>query len=91
MILAAQVVAALWINRKGEDRDMATRGEITNNHDKNLRDDLDDKNRSVLDAIERLRRDMNGEFATVNERIANNESNVNELRRELHDLRRSEQ
>ena len=88
LILTAQVVTALWINRRGDERDRATRGEITNNHDKPLRDDLDEKNRNVLDAIERLRRDMNGEFATVNERIANNEANVNELRREVHDLRK---
>ena len=30
---------------------------------------------------------MNGEFATVNRRIANSEDNLTELRREVHDLR----
>lgn len=87
LILASQVVTAIWADRKGESRDRATRGEITNNHPKPLRDDLDEKNRSVLDAITNLRDDMNGEFATVNRRIANSEDNLTELRREVHDLR----
>lgn len=87
LILASQVVTAIWTDRKGRERDRATRGEITNNHPKPLRDDLDEKNRSVLDAITNLRDDMNGEFATVNRRIANSEDNLTELRREVHDLR----
>lgn len=87
LILASQVVTAIWADHKGEARDRATRGEITNNHPKPLRDDLDEKNRSVLDAIDGLRDDMNGEFATVNRRIANSEDNLTELRREVHDLR----
>ena len=41
----------------------------------------------MLDAIDNLRDDMNGEFATVNRRIANSEDNLTELRREVHDLR----
>lgn len=87
LTMGANIVTALWADRKGESRDRATRGEITNNHDKPLRDDLDEKNRSVLDAIDNLRDDMNGEFATVNRRIANSEDNLTELRREVHDLR----
>ena len=60
-----------------------------------LRDDLDDKNRRTLDAIELLRDtvdglrdDMNGEFATVNRRITTTEQNLIELRHEVNDLRR---
>ena len=78
-----------------DERDRATRGEITNNHEMPLRDDLDDKNRRTLDAIELLRDtvdglrdDMNGEFATVNRRITTTEQNLIELRHEVNDLRR---
>ncbi|MBW3077679.1 DUF2746 domain-containing protein [Bifidobacterium simiiventris] len=98
MILAAQVVTALWIDRKGDERDTATRGEITNNHKTPLRDDLDEKNRRTLDAIdslretvEALRDDVNGEFATVNRRITTTEQNVVELRHEVNDLRNQRQ
>lgn len=87
LILGAQVVAALWVNRQGDRRDRATRGEITNNHDTPLRDDLDDKHEHVLAAIESLRDDVNGEFATVNRRIANSEQSMLELRHEVRDLR----
>lgn len=71
LVLAAQIVTAIWINHRGDERDRATRGEITNNHEMPLRDDLDDKALRTLDAIESLRGavdglrdDMNGEFAT---------------------------
>lgn len=87
LAVVSNIATALWTDRKGRERDRATRGEITNNHPKPLRDDLDEKNRSVLDAIDNLRDDMNGEFATVNRRIANSEDNLTELRREVHDLR----
>ena len=95
LVLAAQIVTAIWINHRGDERDRATRGEITNNHALPLRDDLDDKNRRTLDAIELLRDtvdglrdDMNGEFATVNRRITTTEQNLIELRHEVNDLRR---
>ena len=95
LVLAAQIVTAIWINHRGDERDRATRGEITNNHALPLRDDLDDKNRRTLDAIESLRDtvdglrdDMNGEFATVNRRITTTEQNLIELRHEVNDLRR---
>lgn len=95
LVLAAQIVTAIWINHRGDERDRATRGEITNNHEMPLRDDLDDKNRRTLDAIESLRDtvdglrdDMNGEFATVNRRITTTEQNLIELRHEVNDLRR---
>lgn len=95
LVLAAQIVTAIWINHRGDERDRATRGEITNNHALPLRDDLDDKNRRTLDAIELLRDtvdglrdDMNGEFATVNRRITTTEQNIIELRHEVNDLRR---
>lgn len=87
LTVGSNIVTVLWADRKGSERDRATRGEITNNHDKPLRDDLDEKNERVLDAIDGLRADMNGEFATVNRRIANSEDNLTELRREVHDLR----
>ena len=90
LVLAAQIVTAIWINHRGDERDRATRGEITNN-----RDDLDDKALRTLDAIESLRGavdglrdDMNGEFATVNRRITTTEQNLIELRHEVNDLRR---
>lgn len=95
LVLAAQIVTAIWINHRGDERDRATRGEITNNHALPLRDDLDDKNRRTLDAIESLRDtvdglrdDMNGEFATVNRRITTTEQNLIELLHEVNDLRR---
>ena len=95
LVLAAQIVTTIWINHRGDERDRATRGEITNNHALSLRDDLDDKNRRTLDAIESLRDtvdglrdDMNGEFATVNRRITTTEQNLIELRHEVNDLRR---
>lgn len=89
LIVGANIVTALWTNRKGEVRDRATRGEITNSHPKPLRDDLDEKNRSVLDAIDALRDDMNGEFKTVNERISNSEREHLQLREDIRELRRS--
>lgn len=95
LVLAAQIVTAMWINHRGDERDRATRGEITNNHEMPLRDDLDDKALRTLDAIESLRDtvdglrdDMNGEFATVNRRITTTEQNLIELRHEVNDLRR---
>ena len=33
LVLAAQIVTAIWINHRGDERDRATRGEITNNHE----------------------------------------------------------
>lgn len=87
LTVVSNIATAIWTDRKGRERDRDTRGEITNNHPKPLRDDLDEKNRSVLDAITNLRDDMNGEFATVNRRIANSEDNLTELRREVNDLR----
>ena len=64
-------------------------------HEMPLRDDLDDKALRTLDAIESLRGavdglrdDMNGEFATVNRRITTTEQNLIELRHEVNDLRR---
>lgn len=94
LVLAAQIVTAIWINHRGDERDRATRGEITNNHEMPLRDDLDDKALRTLDAIESLRGavdglrdDMNGEFATVNRRITTTEQNLIELRHEVNDLR----
>ncbi len=89
------IVTAIWINHRGDERNRATRGEITNNHEMPLRDDLDDKALRTLDAIESLRGavdglrdDMNGEFATVNRRITTTEQNLIELRHEVNDLRR---
>lgn len=91
LVLAAQIVTAIWVNHQGDLRGAATRAEITNNHDKPLRDDLDEKNQRIIDAIEGLRDDVNGEFATVNRRITASENNVIELRQEVHDLRRNNQ
>lgn len=54
LTVGANIVTALWTNRKGEVRDRATRGEITNSHPKPLRDDLDEKNRSVLDVLDSI-------------------------------------
>ena len=86
LVLAAQIVTAIWINHRGDERDRATRGEITNNHEMPLRDDLDDK--ALRGAVDGLRDDMNGEFATVNRRITTTEQNLIELRHEVNDLRR---
>lgn len=90
LAVGSSIVTALWGDRKGRERDRATRGEITNNHPKPLRDDLDEKNRSVLDAIDALRDDMNGEFKTVNERISNSEREHLQLREEIRELRSEE-
>lgn len=54
LAVGSSIVTALWGDRKGRERDRATRGEITNNHDKPLRDDLDEKNRSVLDVLDSI-------------------------------------
>ena len=95
LVLAAQIVTAIWINHRGDERDRATRGEITNNHEMPLRDDLDDKALRTLDAIESLRGavdglrdDMNGEFKTVNERVSNAEREHLQLREDIRELRR---
>lgn len=41
LTVVSNIATAIWTDRKGRERDRATRGEITNNHDKPLRDVLD--------------------------------------------------
>lgn len=95
LVFAAQIVTAIWTNHRGDERDRATRGEITNNHEMPLCDDLDDKVLRTLDAIESsrgavdgLRDDVSGELAAVNRRTITTEQNLIELRHEANDLRR---
>ena len=51
---------------------------------------MDEKHEKVMDAIDALRADMNGEFKTVNERISNSEREHLQLREEIRELRREE-
>lgn len=66
------------------DQQSATKWEITNDHQAPLRVDME----KVMDAIDALRDDMNGEFKTVNERVANAEREHLELREDIRELRR---
>lgn len=70
------------------DQQSATKWEITNDHQAPLRVDMDEKHKRVMDAIDGLRDDMNGEFKTVNERVANAEREHLELREDIRELRR---
>lgn len=54
LVLAAQIATAIWINHQGDLLGAATRREITNNHPMPLRDDLDEKNQRIIDAIDSL-------------------------------------
>lgn len=49
---------------------------------------MDEKHKRVMDAIDGLRDDMNGEFKTVNERVANAEREHLQLREDIRELRR---
>lgn len=88
--LAAVIVAVIQSRQIRELRDQqsATKWEITNDHQAPLRVDMDEKHKRVMDAIDGLRDDMNGEFKTVNERVANAEREHLELREDIRELRR---
>ncbi|WP_295910949.1 hypothetical protein [uncultured Bifidobacterium sp.] len=70
------------------DQQTATKWEITNDHSAPLRADMDEKHERVMTALANLRDDMNGEFKTVNERVANAEREHLELREDIRELRR---
>ena len=88
--LATIVVAVIQSRqiRGLRDQQSATKQEITNDHQAPLRVDMDEKHERVMDAIDGLRDDMNGEFKTVNERVANAEREHLELREDIRELRR---
>ena len=88
--LAAVIVAVIQSRqiRGLRDQQSATKWEITNDHQAPLRVDMDEKHEKVMDAIDGLRDDMNGEFKTVNERVANAEREHLELREDIRELRR---
>lgn len=88
--LAAVIVAVIQSRqiRGLRDQQSATKWEITNGHQAPLRVDMDEKHKRVMDAIDGLRDDMNGEFKTVNERVANAEREHLELREDIRELRR---
>ena len=88
--LATIVVAVIQSRqiRGLRDQQSATKWEITNDHQAPLRVDMDEKHKRVMDAIDGLRDDMNGEFKTVNERVANAEREHLELREDIRELRR---
>ncbi len=88
--LAAVIVAVIQSRqiRGLRDQQSATKWEITNDHQAPLRVDMDEKHKRVMDAIDGLRDDMNGEFKTVNERVANAEREHLELREDIRELRR---
>ena len=88
--LATSVVAVIQSRqiRGLRDQQSATKWEITNDHQAPLRVDMDEKHERVMDAIDGLRNDMNGEFKTVNERVANAEREHLELREDIRELRR---
>ena len=88
--LATIVVAVIQSRqiRGLRDQQSATKWEITNDHQAPLRVDMDEKHERVMDAIDGLRNDMNGEFKTVNERVANAEREHLELREDIRELRR---
>lgn len=70
------------------DQQTATKWEITNDHSAPLRADMDEKYERVMTALANLRDDMNGEFKTVNERVANAEREHLQLREDIRELRR---
>ena len=88
--LAMVIVAVIQSRqiRGLRDQQSATKWEITNDHQAPLRVDMDEKHKRVMDAIDGLRDDMNGEFKTVNERVANAEREHLELREDIRELRR---
>lgn len=88
--LAMVIVAVIQSRqiRGLRDQQSATKWEITNDHQAPLRVDMDEKHEKVMDAIDALRDDMNGEFKTVNERVANAEREHLELREDIRELRR---
>lgn len=88
--LATVIVAVIQSRqiRGLRDQQSATKWEITNDHQAPLRVDMDEKHKRVMDAIDGLRDDMNGEFKTVNERVANAEREHLELREDIRELRR---
>ncbi|BFK41577.1 hypothetical protein I070019H7_18770 [Bifidobacterium longum] len=90
--LATVIVAVIQSRqiRGLRDQQLATKCEITNDHQAPLRVDMDEKHEKVMDAIDALRADMNGEFKTVNERISNSEREHLQLREEIRELRREE-
>ena len=87
--LATVIVAVIQSRqiRGLRDQQSATKWEITNDHQAPLREDMDEKHKRVMDAIDGLRDDMNGEFKTVNERVANAEREHLELREDIRELR----
>ena len=72
------------------DQQTATKWEITNDHTAPLRADMDEKHERVMQALDGLRGDMNGEFKTVNERVANAEREHLQLREDIRELRTRE-
>ena len=88
--LATVIVAVIQSRqiRGLRDQQSATKWEITNDHQAPLRVDMDEKHEKVMDAIDALRADMNGEFKTVNERISNSEHEHLQLREDIRELRR---
>ncbi len=88
--LATVIVAVIQSRqiRGLRDQQSATKWEITNDHQAPLRVDMDEKHKRVMDAIDGLRDDMNGEFKTVNERVANAEREHLQLREDIRELRR---
>ncbi|WP_288922985.1 hypothetical protein [uncultured Bifidobacterium sp.] len=95
--LATVVVAVIQSRqiRGLRDQQSATKWEITNDHQAPLREDMDEKHRTVMKAIDGLlsdidglRNDMNGEFKTVAERIAHDEREHEQLRTDIRDIRK---
>jgi gas vesicle protein len=88
--LATIVVAVIQSRqiRGLRDQQTATKWEITNDHSAPLRADMDEKHERVMTALANLRDDMNGEFKTVNERVANAEREHLHLREDIRELRR---
>ena len=70
LVLAAQIVTAIWINHRGDERDRATRGEITNNHEMPLRDDMNGEFATV-----------NRRITTTEQNLIELRHEVNDLRR----------
>ena len=90
--LATIIVAVIQSRqiRGLRDQQTATKWEITNDHSAPLRADMDEKHERVMQALDGLRDDMNGEFKTVNERVANAGRGHLQLRGDLRELRTRE-
>ena len=88
--LATVIVAVIQSRqiRGLRDQQSATKWEDHETTISALRVDMDEKHKRVMDAIDGLRDDMNGEFKTVNERVANAEREHLELREDIRELRR---